>query len=115
VSKRDQRDDTHNSVTYQLGGWGDSCNPAKAGRRGGFWRHYTFNTLKEARAEQQKQLSDQAWKVKQKALDLKKAMKAKTDGFSNTRQLLLRRVEHRWGEDFGHPFPIFKVTQEFIK
>ena len=98
MTSRDERDDTRGSVSYQLGGWGHSVRLPK--RRGGMWSRYTFDTLKEARAEQRKQLRDQAWKAKQRALAIKKD--------KNPRDAM-----YRWGDDFGHTFPIFKVTMEF--
>lgn len=99
-----RNNDTTNSVKFEMGGWG--INFLKEGRRGGFWSHYTFDTLKEAQAEQKKQLADQAWRVKQKAKALKKKSTPKYGPGS---------AEYMWGSAFGHTFPIFKVTREFVK
>lgn len=92
--------DLKQGVTYELLGWGEShsTDPRKKNRRGGFWSHYTFTTLKEAKAEQKKQLADQAYKVEQKAIDLKR--------FGE------KEAAFRWGEDFGHEFPVFEVTRK---
>lgn len=84
-------------VRWCLEGWGDSRE--HPGRRGGFWSIYSFETLKEAKREQKKQLKDQAWKKAQK----------------------LRELRRQFGKacavkvfDLDHPFTIFKVTTEQV-
>lgn len=87
-------------VRWCLEGWGDSRE--HPGRRGGFWSIYSFETLKEAKREQKKQLKDQAWKKAQKLRELLR-WRSKTCAL---KALALT--------DFDKTFPIFKVTTEQV-
>lgn len=73
-------------VTYELEGWGNSATY--------LWSRYTFTTLKEAKAEQQKQLRDQKFRNKKRAA-------------------LAKTCEVEFIPSVGE-FPIYKVTHELV-
>lgn len=79
-------------VTYEMEGWGNSNT--YPGRRGGLWALYTFDTLKEAKAEQRKQLRDQKFRNKKRAALAK-----------NLNEEFVLSV---------YEYPVYKVTREQV-